>query len=50
MNAAAASVACFEYRYLLAGAPELARGHQTRCSGANDDDVLWLPSNHAGVY
>jgi hypothetical protein len=48
MNAAAASAACFEYRHILAGTPELPRGHQARGSGADDDDVFWLPSGHAG--
>jgi hypothetical protein len=48
MNAAATPVAGFKYRDLLAGAPELARRYQARSSGANDDDVFWLPPGHAG--
>jgi hypothetical protein len=50
MNAAATSVASFEYRHLLPGAPKLARSHQARATGADDDDVFWLPPGHAGVY
>jgi hypothetical protein len=42
MDAAAASIARFEYRDPLARPPELAGGHQTRGSGADDYDVFCL--------
>jgi hypothetical protein len=45
-NAAAAPVARFEHRHLLACARELARRHQAGRARADDQDMGWRSSSH----
>src|SRR5450755_1154098 len=44
IDAAAASVSRFKYGHFLARAPELAGGHQTRRTCADDNDVARILS------
>jgi hypothetical protein len=46
LNAATASIPRLQDRHPIAGARELARGHQTGGARADDDDVLWMRSGH----
>jgi hypothetical protein len=49
MNAPAASVSRLQHGHSLARAGEFAGGHQARGAGADDDDVIWMWSGHAGA-
>src|ERR1700737_4076550 len=49
MDAPAAPVSRLEYGDSLARAGEFAGGHQARGARADDDEVIWMWSGHAGA-
>ena len=46
VDAASASVPCFQYCYLFAGSPKLACCGQARSTRSNDDDGSFLRTSH----
>jgi len=50
MDAPAASVTRFQYGHLLASASELARGHQARGTGADDDNLVRILVGHGAGF
>src|SRR5262245_26730997 len=50
VDAPAASVTRFQYCHLLASVSELARGHQARGTGANDDNLVRMLVGHGASF
>jgi hypothetical protein len=42
VDAPAAAVACLKYGHSLAGAGEIASGHQPRSAGADHKEMRWM--------